>query len=180
MSLTHLAKFVNVSRQAIRKEVLAENEDTGIEMTEEQLNKVVERRLRREVRSGIQTIQYQVLTLLTTNGQAPFVTLWMYLNEAGDDEQLKADLAMCIEEVLLQRIEGVKNEVGVWVTPSFPKLIYVLQEDNITPGSKYYALTELAAKCTAKRLVPDYVSEKVMKGLKIDENGNGNVYPPMG
>ncbi len=180
MSLTHLAKFVNVSRQAIRKEVLAENEDTGIKMTEEQINKVVERRLRKEVRSGIQTIQYQVLTLLTTNGQAPFVTLWMYLNEAGEDKQLKADLAMCIEEVLLQRIEGVKNEAGAWITPSFPKLIYVLQEDNITPGSKYYALTELAAKCTAKRLVPDYVSEKVMRGLKIDENGNGNVYPPMG
>ena len=180
MSLTHLAKFVDVSRQAIRKEVLAENAETGIAMTDEQISKIVERRLRKEVRSGIQTIQYQVLTLLTTNGQAPFVTLWMYLNEAGDDEQLKADLAMCIEEVLLQRIEGVKNEVGAWITPSFPKLIYVLQEDNVTPGSKYFALTELAAKCTAKRLVPDYVSEKVMKRLKIDENGNGNVYPPMG
>ena len=180
ISLTHLAKFVDVSRKAIQKEVLEENEEAGVEMTAFQVAQVVERRLRREVKAGIQTIQYQVLTLMTTNGQAPFITLFMYLGEAGDDQRLKDDLAMCIEEVLKQRMEGVKNEAGAWISPSFPKLIYTLDEDNVRPGSKYYYLTELSAKCSAKRLVPDYISAKQMRRLKIDESGNGQVYPCMG
>lgn len=180
ISLTHLAKFVDVSRKAIRKDVLEENKKTGVEMTAGQVEEVVDIRLRREVKAGIQTIQYQVLTLMTTNGQAPFITLFMYLDEAGDDQRLKDDLAMCIEEVLKQRMEGVKNEVGVWISPSFPKLIYTLDENNVRPGSKYYYLTELAARCTAKRLVPDYISAKQMRRLKVDENGVGQVYPCMG
>ena len=174
ISLTHLAKFVDVSRKAIRNDIAAENEDAGIAMTEEQIEKVVRRRLRKEIRAGIQTIQYQVVTLLTTNGQAPFITVFMYLGEAGDDAQLKADLALCIEETLKQRIEGVKNEVGVWVTPAFPKLVFVLDEDNIHDDSPYFYLTQLAAKCTAKRMVPDYISAKVMRELK------GDVYACMG
>jgi len=180
ISLTHLAKFVDVSRRAIRKDVLEENEEAGVEMTAFQVAQVVEHRLRREVKAGIQTIQYQVLTLMTTNGQAPFITLFMYLNEAGDDQRLKDDLAMCIEEVLEQRMEGVKNEAGAWISPSFPKLIYTLDENNVRPGSEYYYLTQLAAKCTAKRLVPDYISAKQMRRLKVDENGVGQVYPCMG
>ncbi len=174
ISLTHLAPFVEVSRQKIRKQVLEEYSYLGIEVEDEKVNKVVEKRLREEINRGVQTIQYQVVTLLTTNGQAPFVTVFMYLNEAKD-EQEKADLALIIEEVLLQRYQGVKNEKGVYVTPAFPKLIYVLEEDNITPDSKYWYLTELAAKCTAKRLVPDYISEKIMKSLK-----EGNCFPVMG
>ena len=174
ISLTHLARFVDVSRKAIRKDIAAENEDAGITMTEEQIEKVVSRRLRKEIRAGIQTIQYQVVTLLTTNGQAPFITVFMYLGEAGSDAQLKEDLALCIEETLKQRIEGVKNEVGVWVTPAFPKLVYVLDEDNIHDDSPYFYLTQLAAKCTAKRMVPDYISAKVMRELK------GDVYACMG
>lgn len=173
ISLTHLAPFVQISREKIRKETIAEFEETGIEATQEKINEVVERRLRLEVNRGVQTIQYQVVTLLTTNGQAPFVTVYMYLNEA-EDEQQKADLAMIIEETLKQRYQGVKNESGVWITPAFPKLIYVLEEDNITEDSKYWYLTELAAKCTAKRMVPDYISEKVMLELK------GDVYTCMG
>ena len=180
ISLTHLAKFVDVSRRAIQKDVLDENEKAGVEMTAFQVAQVVEHRLRREVKAGIQTIQYQVLTLMTTNGQAPFITLFMYLNEAGDDQRLKDDLAMCIEEVLKQRMEGVKNEAGAWISPSFPKLIYTLDENNVRPGSEYYYLTELAARCTAKRLVPDYISAKQMRRLKVDENGVGQVYPCMG
>ncbi|MDO4748370.1 MAG: anaerobic ribonucleoside-triphosphate reductase [Eubacteriales bacterium] len=174
ISLTHLAPFVEISRQKIRKQVLEEYSYLGIEVEDEKVNKVVEKRLREEINRGVQTIQYQVVTLLTTNGQAPFVTVFMYLNEAKD-EQEKADLALIIEEVLLQRYQGVKNEKGVYVTPAFPKLIYVLEEDNITPDSKYWYLTELAAKCTAKRLVPDYISEKIMKSLK-----EGNCFPVMG
>ncbi len=173
ISLTHLAPFVQISREKIRRETIAEFEEIGIDATEEKINEVVERRLRLEVNRGVQTIQYQVVTLLTTNGQAPFVTVYMYLNEA-EDEQQKADLAMIIEETLKQRYQGVKNEAGVWITPAFPKLIYVLEEDNITEGSKYWYLTELAAKCTAKRMVPDYISEKVMLELK------GDVYTCMG
>ena len=173
ISLTHLAPFVQISREKIRKETIAEFEETGINATDEMINEVVERRLRMEVNRGVQTIQYQVVTLLTTNGQAPFVTVYMYLNEA-EDEQQKADLAMIIEETLKQRYQGVKNEAGVWITPAFPKLIYVLEEDNITEDSKYWYLTELAAKCTAKRMVPDYISEKVMLELK------GDVYTCMG
>nr|MDD5837375.1 anaerobic ribonucleoside-triphosphate reductase [Eubacteriales bacterium] len=173
ISLTHLAPFVQISREKIRAQVLEEAKDFGGELTEEKLTKITERRLRDEVARGVQTIQYQVVTLLTTNGQAPFVTVFMYLNEAKT-EQEKKDLALIIEETLKQRIKGVKNEKGVWITPAFPKLIYVLENDNITEDSPYYYLTELAAKCTAKRLVPDYVSEKVMLNLK------GDVYTPMG
>ncbi|MEE0957982.1 MAG: anaerobic ribonucleoside-triphosphate reductase [Ruminococcus sp.] len=173
ISLTHLAPFVQISREKIRKETIAEFKETGIEASEDKINEVVERRLRMEVNRGVQTIQYQVVTLLTTNGQAPFVTVYMYLNEA-ENEQQKADLAMIIEETLKQRYQGVKNEAGVWITPAFPKLIYVLEEDNITEDSKYWYLTELAAKCTAKRMVPDYISEKVMLELK------GDVYTCMG
>ena len=180
ISLTHLAKFVDVSRQALRKEVAKESEDTGLNLSKEQINRIAEKRLRKEIKAGIQTIQYQVLTLMTTNGQAPFITVFMYLNECGDDRQLKHDLAICIEEMLLQRTEGVKNERGVWIAPSFPKLIYVLEDDNIEEGAPYWYLTELAAKCTAKRMVPDYISEKVMKRSKIDANGDGQCYPCMG
>ncbi|MBQ6626155.1 MAG: anaerobic ribonucleoside-triphosphate reductase [Ruminococcus sp.] len=174
ISLTHLAPFVEVSRQKIRKQVEEEYSFIGVDVDEEKISRVVEKRLREEINRGVQTIQYQVVTLLTTNGQAPFVTVFMYLNEAKD-EQEKADLALIIEEVLQQRYQGVKNEKGVYVTPAFPKLIYVLEEDNITPESKYWYLTELAAKCTAKRLVPDYISEKIMKQLK-----EGNCFPVMG
>ena len=169
ISLAHLAPFVQISR-----EVEVEIGELGVSPDEAQISKMVERRLREEIKRGVQTIQYQVVTLMTTNGQAPFITVFMYLNEAKNERE-KRDLAMIIEEVLLQRYEGVKNEKGVWVTPAFPKLIYVLQEDNITPGSEYYYLTELAAKCTAKRMVPDYISEKKMKELK-----EGNCFPVMG
>ena len=174
ISLAHLAPFVQVSREKIRGEVLTELQELGTTASEEKIARIVERRLRAEVERGVQTIQYQVVTLMTTNGQAPFITVFMYLNEAKN-EQEKRDLAMIIEEVLLQRYEGVKNEKGVWVTPAFPKLIYVLQEDNIAPGTEYYYLTELAAKCTAKRMVPDYIAEKKMKELK-----EGNCFPVMG
>ena len=173
ISLTHLAPFVQISREKIRKEVQAEVEEMGVEVSVDKLNTIVEERLRKEVNRGVQTIQYQVVTLLTTNGQAPFVTVYMYLNEA-ENEQQKADLAMIIEETLKQRYIGVKNEKGVWITPAFPKLIYVLEEDNVHEDSKYWYLTELAAKCTAKRMVPDYISEKVMLELK------GDVYTCMG
>ena len=174
ISLAHLAPFVQVSREKIRGEVLTGLQELGTTAPEEKIARAGERRLRAEVERGVQTIQYQVVTLMTTNGQAPFITVFMYLNEAKN-EQEKRDLAMIIEEVLLQRYEGVKNEKGVWVTPAFPKLIYVLQEDNIAPGTEYYYLTELAAKCTAKRMVPDYISEKKMKELK-----EGNCFPVMG
>ena len=174
ISLAHLAPFVQISREKIRREVEVEIGELGVSPDEAQISKIVERRLREEIKRGVQTIQYQVVTLMTTNGQAPFITVFMYLNEAKNERE-KHDLAMIIEEVLLQRYEGVKNEKGVWVTPAFPKLIYVLQEDNITPGSEYYYLTELAAKCTAKRMVPDYISEKKMKELK-----EGNCFPVMG
>ena len=174
ISLAHLAPFVQISREKIRREVEVEIGELGVSPDEAQISKMVERRLREEIKRGVQTIQYQVVTLMTTNGQAPFITVFMYLNEAKNECE-KRDLAMIIEEVLLQRYEGVKNEKGVWVTPAFPKLIYVLQEDNITPGSEYYYLTELAAKCTAKRMVPDYISEKKMKELK-----EGNCFPVMG
>ncbi len=179
ISLTHLAPFVDVSRGKIRKEVLSEMEVLGIEPTEEKLHTIVENRLLEEIRRGVQTIQYQVVTLLTTNGQAPFVTVFMYLNEAKEP-QLKHDLSLIIEEVLTQRIQGVKNESGVYITPAFPKLIYVLEEDNIREGTPYWYLTKLAAKCTAKRMVPDYISEKIMLQLKIDDNGDGNCYTCMG
>ena len=174
VSLAHLAPFVQVSREKIRAEVLREANELGGEVSGEKISKIVERRLREEIKRGVQTIQYQVVTLMTTNGQAPFITVFMYLNEAKN-EQEKKDLAIIIEETLLQRYEGVKNEKGVWVTPAFPKLIYVLQEDNIEPGAPYYYLTELAAKCTSRRLVPDYISEKKMKELK-----EGNCFPVMG
>ena len=179
ISLTHLAPFVDISRKKIRREILEEANVCGTTLTDEQVTKITEKRLREEIRKGVQTIQYQVVTLLTTNGQAPFVTVFMYLNET-DDPREKADLAMIIEETLKQRIMGVKNEKGIWITPAFPKLIYVLEEDNIKPGSKYYYLTELAAKCTAKRMVPDYISEKIMLELKVDENGEGHCYTCMG
>jgi len=179
ISLTHLAPFVQISRDKITRKVEAEFEALGITPDEDKKKAIVEQRLHEEIERGVQTIQYQVVTLLTTNGQAPFVTVFMYLNEAKDP-QLKADLAMIIEEVLKQRIQGVKNEAGVYITPAFPKLIYVLEEDNIREGSPYYELTRLAAKCTAKRMVPDYISEKVMLQLKVDKNGNGNCYTCMG
>ena len=179
ISLAHLAPFVQVSREKIRRETLAEIEELGVHPTEEKINDIVEQRLRKEVNRGVQTIQYQVVTLLTTNGQAPFVTVFMYLNEAKN-EQEKHDLAMIIEETLKQRHKGVKNEKGVWITPAFPKLIYVLEEDNITEDSKYWYLMELAAKCTAKRMVPDYISEKVMLQSKIDKNGEGHCFTCMG
>ncbi len=179
ISLTHLAPFVQVSRRKIRSAVEAEMKDLGINPGEEKIHEIVENRVREEISRGVQTIQYQVVTLLTTNGQAPFVTIFMYLNEA-EDPQLKKDLALIIEEVLKQRIQGVKNEKGVYVTPAFPKLIYVLEEDNISEDSPYWYLTELAAKCTAKRMVPDYISEKIMLELKVDKNGNGHCYTCMG
>ncbi len=179
ISLSHLAPFVQISREKITKEVLVENETTNLHMTDEQIKTVVEMRLKEEIKKGVQTIQYQVVTLMTTNGQAPFVTIFMYLNEVSDPN-LKADLAMIIEECLRQRYQGVKNEKGVWITPAFPKLIYVLEEDNIKEGSKYWYLTELAAKVTAKRMVPDYISEKKMLEYKIDKNGEGHCYPCMG
>ena len=179
ISLTHLAPFVDVSRQKIRKQVLAEIETLGIAPNEDKVTEIVEKRLREEIRRGVQTIQYQVVTLLTTNGQAPFVTVFMYLGETKDPQE-KHDLAMIIEETLKQRYQGVKNEEGVWITPAFPKLIYVLEEDNIHCDSPYYYLTELAAKCTARRMVPDYISEKKMLELKVDKNGQGNCYPCMG
>ena len=179
ISLTHLAPFVDVSRQKIRRELLLELESAGVEMSEEKINAVVEKRLRAEISRGVQTLQYQVVTLLTTNGQAPFITVFMYLGEAHSKQE-KNDLALIIEEMLNQRIKGVKNEAGVYVTPAFPKLIYVLEDDNITEDAPYWYLTELAAKCTAKRMVPDYISEKIMLKLKIDQNGNGNCYTCMG
>ncbi len=179
ISLTHLAPFVDVSRQKIKKQVIEEFKSINQEVSEEQINEITEKRLRDEVKSGVQMIQYQVVTLMTTNGQAPFVTVFMYLNEAKN-EQEKKDLALVIEETLKQRYQGVKNEKGVWITPAFPKLIYVLEEDNIHKDSKYYYLTELAAKCTAKRMVPDYISEKVMLQNKIDKNGEGHCYTCMG
>lgn len=178
ISLTHLAPFVDISRQKIRKEVVEELAEAGVTDVE-LINKIAEKRLRNEIKRGIQTIQYQVVTLLTTNGQAPFITVFMYLNEARN-EQEKKDLAVIIEETLLQRIQGVKNEAGVWITPAFPKLIYVLEPDNITEDSKYWYLTELAAKCTAKRMVPDYISEKKMLEYKVDKNGEGHCYTCMG
>lgn len=179
ISLTHLAPFVDISRQKISKELHDIEDKTGIKYSQEQFDYIVQRRLADEITRGVQTIQYQVVTLMTTNGQSPFVTVFMYLNEAKDEKE-KADLALIIEEVLRQRCQGVKNESGYWVTPAFPKLIYVLEEDNIKPESKYYYLTELAAQCTAKRMVPDYISEKKMLELKIDKQGHGNCYPCMG
>ena len=178
ISLTHLAPFVQVSRAKIRAEVAKELAEVGV-TDEAAISKITEKRLREEVRKGVQCIQYQVVTLLTTNGQAPFITVFMYLGEAKN-EQEKADLAMIIEETLIQRYQGVKNEAGVYITPAFPKLIYVLEEDNVRRGSKYYYLTELAAKCTAKRMVPDYISEKIMLESKIDKNGDGHCYTCMG
>ena len=179
ISLTHLAPFVQISREKIRASVRSEFDAVGVAVTEDSINAIAEKRLREEIRRGVQTIQYQVVTLLTTNGQAPFVTVFMYLGEAKSQQE-KDDLALIIEETLLQRYQGVKNEKGVWVTPAFPKLIYVLEEDNIREGSKYWELTKLAAKCTAKRMVPDYISEKKMLELKVDKNGEGHCYPCMG
>ena len=179
ISLAHLAPFVQISREKIRASVQKEAEAFGATADQEQINKIAEERLRDEIRRGVQTIQYQVVTLLTTNGQAPFVTVFMYLGEAKNAQE-KADLAMIIEETLRQRIQGVKNEKGVWITPAFPKLIYVLEEDNIHEGAPYWYLTELAAKCTAKRMVPDYISEKKMLELKVDKNGEGHCYTCMG
>ncbi len=179
ISLTHLAPFVDISRKKIRAEVAEEFMTSGIEISDEKISQITEKRLLKEIARGVQTIQYQVVTLMTTNGQAPFVTVFMYLNEAKN-EQEKADLALIIEEVLKQRYQGVKNEKGVWITPAFPKLIYVLEEDNIKEGTKYWELTKLAAKCTAKRMVPDYISEKVMLQNKIDKNGDGHCYTCMG
>ena len=173
-TLTHLAPFVDVSRQKYRKKIKEEGKASGINYTGEQINAIAELRVKEEIKTGVQMIQYQILTLMTCNGQAPFVSVFMYLGET-DDEQTKNDLALIIEETLRQRIQGVKNEAGQWRTPAFPKLLYVLEEDNIRPGSKYWYLTQLAAKCTAKRLVPDYISEK-----KIKENKEGNCFGPMG
>ncbi|MCI6141490.1 MAG: anaerobic ribonucleoside-triphosphate reductase [Subdoligranulum variabile] len=180
ISLTHLAPFVDVSRKKIRRDVEAEMQDLGIAPGEEKLSEIVEKRLREEIKRGVQTIQYQVVTLMTTNGQAPFITVFMYLNEAGDNQRLKSDLAIVIEEMLRQRYQGVKNEAGVWITPAFPKLIYVLENDNIYEGQPYYYLTKLAAKCTAKRMVPDYISEKKMLEYKVDKNGEGHCFTCMG
>ena len=180
ISLTHLAPFVDVSRKKIRRDVEAEMHDLGIDPGEEKISEIVEKRLREEIKRGVQTIQYQVVTLMTTNGQAPFITVFMYLNEAGDNQRLKSDLAIVIEEMLRQRYQGVKNEAGVWITPAFPKLIYVLEDDNIYEGQPYYYLTKLAAKCTAKRMVPDYISEKKMLEYKVDKNGEGHCFTCMG
>ena len=179
ISLSHLAPFVQVSREKFRRKVREEFETAGIQCSDDKINEVAEMRVREEIKNGVQMIQYQVITLMTTNGQAPFVTVFMYLNEVPDG-QLKDDLALVIEEMLKQRIQGVKNEQGVWITPAFPKLIYVLEEDNIREGEKYWYLTELAARCTAKRMVPDYISEKIMKQLKVDKNGEGQCFPCMG
>ena len=179
ISLTHLAPFVDVSRQKIRRQVEAEMAAIGIDPGEEKISEIVEGRVREEISRGVQTIQYQVVTLMTTNGQAPFITVFMYLNEAKNERE-KADLAMCIEEMLRQRYQGVKNEEGIWITPAFPKLIYVLEEDNVREGTPYFYLTKLAAKCTAKRMVPDYISEKKMLELKVDKNGEGHCYTCMG
>ena len=183
ISLTHLAPFVDVSRKKIRRDVEAEMKDLGIDPGEEKISEIVEKRLREEIKRGVQTIQYQVVTLMTTNGQAPFITVFMYLNEAGENQRLKSDLAIIVEEMLRQRYQGVKNEKGVWITPAFPKLIYVLEEDNIREGTPYFYLTKLAAKCTAKRMVPDYISEKKMKEYKLSKGeteGNGDVFTCMG
>ena len=180
ISLTHLAPFVDVSRKKIRRDVEAEMKELGIDPGEEKISEIVEKRLREEIKRGVQTIQYQVVTLMTTNGQAPFITVFMYLNEAGDNQRLKSDLAIVIEEMLRQRYQGVKNEAGVWITPAFPKLIYVLESDNIYEGQPYYYLTKLAAKCTAKRMVPDYISEKKMLEYKVDKNGEGHCFTCMG
>ena len=179
ITLSHLAPFVEVSRQKFRKEVMNELRMNGIDPAVETVNNIAEMRVKEEIKKGVQTIQYQVVTLMTTNGQAPFITVFMYLNEVPEG-RLRDDLAMIIEETLKQRYQGVKNEKGVYITPAFPKLIYALQESNIREDGKYYYLTELAAKCSAKRLVPDYISEKVMKELKVDKNGNGQCYPSMG
>ena len=178
-TLAHLAPFVDISRQKLRKNVIAERTECGEALDEDIINRVTERRLREEVKSGIQTIQYQLITLMTCNGQAPFVTVFMYLDEVPEG-RTRDDLAMIIEEVMKQRMQGVKNEKGIWITPAFPKLIYVLEENNIEEDSKYWYLTELAAKCTAKRMVPDYISEKKMLELKVDANGEGHCYPCMG
>ena len=183
ISLTHLAPFVDISRKKIRWDVEAEMVQLGIQPGEEKIAQIVETRLREEIKRGVQTIQYQVVTLMTTNGQAPFITVFMYLGEAGDDQRLKSDLAIIIEEMLRQRYQGVKNEAGVWITPAFPKLIYVLEEDNIREGTPYFYLTKLAAKCTAKRMVPDYISEKKMREYKLSKGeteGHGDVYTCMG
>mgnify|MGYP002322020264 FL=1 len=180
ISLTHLAPFVDVSRKKIRRDVEAEMKELGIDPGEEKISEIVEKRLREEIKRGVQTIQYQVVTLMTTNGQAPFITVFMYLNEAGDNQRLKSDLAIVIEEMLRQRYQGVKNEAGVRITPAFPKLIYVLENDNIYEGQPYYYLTKLAAKCTAKRMVPDYISEKKMLEYKVDKNGEGHCFTCMG
>lgn len=179
ISLAHLAPFVDVSRKQIREEVIQERIENGEPLDTEIIERIVKRRLAKEIKRGVQTIQYQVVTLMTTNGQAPFITVFMYLNEV-EDEQTKEDLALIIEEVVRQRIRGVKNEKGVWITPAFPKLIYVLEEDNITEGSKYWYLTKLCAECSSKRLVPDYISEKVMLQNKVDKNGDGHCYTCMG
>jgi len=182
-SLTHLAPFVDISRKKIRRDTEAEMKELGIDPGEEKLSQIVEARLREEIKRGVQTIQYQVVTLMTTNGQAPFITVFMYLNEAGENQRLKSDLAIIVEEMLRQRYQGVKNEKGVWITPAFPKLIYVLEDDNIREGTPYFYLTKLAAKCTAKRMVPDYISEKKMKEYKLSKGeteGNGDVFTCMG
>ena len=183
ISLTHLAPFVDISRKKIRRDTEAEMKELGIDPGEEKLSQIVEARLREEIKRGVQTIQYQVVTLMTTNGQAPFITVFMYLNEAGENQRLKSDLAIIVEEMLRQRYQGVKNEKGVWITPAFPKLIYVLEDDNMREGTPYFYLTKLAAKCTAKRMVPDYISEKKMKEYKLSKGeteGNGDVFTCMG
>ena len=183
ISLTHLAPFVDISRKKIRRDTEAEMKELGIDPGEEKLSQIVEARLREEIKRGVQTIQYQVVTLMTTNGQAPFITVFMYLNEAGENQRLKSDLAIIVEEMLRQRYQGVKNEKGVWITPAFPKLIYVLEDYNIREGTPYFYLTKLAAKCTAKRMVPDYISEKKMKEYKLSKGeteGNGDVFTCMG
>ena len=183
ISLTHLAPFVDISRKKIRRDTEAEMKELGIDPGEEKLSQIVEARLREEIKRGVQTIQYQVVTLMTTNGQAPFITVFMYLNEAGENQRLKSDLAIIVEEMLRQRYQGVKNEKGVWITPAFPKLIYVLEDDNIREGTPYFYLTKLAAKCTAKRMVPDYISEKKMNEYKLSKGeteGNGDVFTCMG
>ena len=179
ISLAHLAPFVQISREKFIKQVAEEFKATGIDASEEKIKEVAELRVRDEIKRGVQMIQYQVITLMTTNGQAPFVTVFMYIDEVPEG-QTREDLALVIEEVLKQRIQGVKNEKGVWITPAFPKLIYVLEEDNIREDSKYWNLTQLAAQCTAKRMVPDYISEKIMKKLKVDKNGDGHCFPCMG